>query len=292
MSITLRRLNTDDQEQINLLCMNIWDGRDYLPGVFSQWVKSSYHTVLGLFNSDELVATCTLERIADTDIGWVEALRVKESYRGQGLGSRLVHEIVDIARRTGVKTLWYATGSNNNESQTVARKTGFRVTTAVGHFRIERPFPAHPSPSPSIVPLEVTPERLYDMIQQCPELVDVERMPLSWSFDFRDLAGLRRIGTRTRFRTVIEEDGTVVGLFYSRVVRDGEGDRITFHVFSTERSVFVDIMARLLDEAEQSDAERAVFFVGPRLIEWCKTLGYVNREDHDRTFLLFEQDLR
>ncbi len=174
MSVILRHLGVDDQAQINALCNTIWDGHDYLPGVFSSWVRSPNHTVLGIFKEDELVATCTLERIPDTRIGWIEALRVKEGHRGQGLGSRIVSALVDVARQNGVRTLWYATGNKNNESQTIAKKTGFRVATTVGHFRVERPFPAHQSPSPVIFPLEVTPERLYSIVQQCPDLVDVD----------------------------------------------------------------------------------------------------------------------
>ena len=61
-----------------------------------------------------------------------------------------------------------------------------------------------------------------------------------------------------------------------------------FTVFASDRAVFIDIMSRMIDEAEAVGADRGVFFLGPRVTEWVLDLGYVADEFVDRRFLLYE----
>ncbi|NWF97041.1 MAG: GNAT family N-acetyltransferase [Candidatus Thorarchaeota archaeon] len=291
MQSLVRKLVLDDKPEVEALCATIWEGNDYVPSVFSNWVSGENTHMMGVFSDSQLVAICNLEIIRGTTVGWVEGLRVREGHRNQGHASRIVSEIVELARQKGLKTLRYATGSLNLESQAVARKTGFHLATSVGYLRIERPFPPHPRPSPSVVPLEVEPSRLLQFLEVSPDLIDVERVPISWSFESKDLQGLQRVSAKTKFRVVVEDTGIASGLYYSQKVHDNGEDRMTFHVFATDRAVFVDIMSRMIEEADASNADSAVFFLGPRVKEWSKSLGYADPEFDDRAFLLFERGL-
>ena len=44
----------------------------------------------------------------------------------------------------------------------------------------------------------------------------------------------------------------------------------------------------MIDQAETIGADRAVFFLGPRVTKWALDLGYVADEFVDRKFLLYE----
>ncbi len=291
MATPLRRLQIGDQSEVNSLCATVWDGTDYVPTRFPYWASSEGNSVLGIFDGHELLAIVNLETVQGTRIGWVEGFRVKAGHRNQGLGTQIVNAIIDVAEEKGLELLRYATGSLNNESMAVARKCGFEMATQVGYFKLERPYPNHPNPSPVIVPLRVDAERLVELMAVFPEVVDVERMPIAWSFDFKDKAGLERVGSQTQFRAVIAEDGTMNALYYSKFVEEENRMRGTFHVFAADRGIFVDIMSRCVDELERSEAEAASFFVGPRAKEWSRSLGYVSNEFDDRAFLLFEKRL-
>ena len=61
----------------------------------------------------------------------------------------------------------------------------------------------------------------------------------------------------------------------------------TFYV--SDRGIFVDCIARVLTEHENSDVNTLVFFLGPNATEWSKTLGIVPEEFHNRRFILYEQ---
>jgi RimJ/RimL family protein N-acetyltransferase len=285
---SIRELYLEDHEHVNNLCETVWDGNDYVPASFSHWVSNPLSHTLGLFESDELVAFGNIEKLVDTDIAWIQGLRVSERNRGKGYATTITLALIDVAKEQGIKYLWYATSSRNDASIKVAKKCGFHEADKTGYFRIYKPFPAHPKPSLSIVPLSVTPDRLYEMLCENPELVESRTFPLAWQFDFKTLDGLIRLLSYASIKAVVDESGKVQGLYCLVERKRKEETTTAFTVFATDRSVFVDIMSRMIDQAETMGADRAVFFLGPRVIEWSLGLGYVAEEFADRRFLLYE----
>jgi RimJ/RimL family protein N-acetyltransferase len=290
MSGDLRELIIDDQEQVNRLCETIWNGNDYVPESFPKWVNDPCATTFGIFEGEELVAMSNLELVDSTSIAWVQGLRVKDGFRNKGYGIRVTDAAVKRAREKHVRTLWYATSSQNEASQKVAKHLGFFLADSVGYFRLYSPFPNHARPSPSIVPMSVNSSRLFELLSLNPDLVPSATVPLAWEYDFKSLEGLERLEKQTDFRVVIDEAGLAQG-FYCRVDRR-ERDEFTaaFTIFCTDRAVFIDIVSRLLDEAIAAKADRAVFFLGPSPTEWAFGLGYVDDEFIGRRFLLYEKN--
>jgi RimJ/RimL family protein N-acetyltransferase len=290
MPDTLRQLTIDDKEQVDLLCETIWEGHDYIPESFPKWVADPHATTLGTFEEQELTAICNMELVPQTNIAWVQGLRVKDGFRHKGYGVKITEAIVQHAREKNVRTLWYATSSKNEYSQKVAEKLGFYLADGVGYFRLQKPFPNHSKPSTNIMPLAADFTRLWELLAGNPDLVPSATIPLAWEFDFKSLEGLERLGKQTHFRVVIDEAGIAQAL-YCRVERKRTDEHtLAYTVFSTNRAVFVDIMSRAIDEAATIDADRAVFFLGPRPSEWAPSLGYVDDEFLGRRFLLYEKN--
>lgn len=288
MSQILRPLNIEDQSQVNLLCEGVWSGNDYVPEKFSEWIDDPNVSVFGVFEDEELLAICALELVKDTTIAWAEGLRVKEGQRKKGLAKKLVEHITKIANEQSVRTLWYATSSRNEASMAVAARVGFKLLDNVGYFRLYKPFPDHPKPSLSYIPLEVGPERLHEILLNNPELVGSTTIPCAWKFDFRSKRGLERLSQKTQFKVVIDGNGEAVALYF-RVDRKRK-DELTaaFTLFAKDRSIFIDVLSRILDEAASSDVDRAVFFLGPRATDWALASGHVTEEFVGRRFLLYE----
>jgi len=292
MSDILRKLVIEDHDQVKSLCETIWEGNDYVPEIFPTWISDSLSTPLGIFQEEELVAVANLEKVKDTTIAWIEGLRVKEEHRQKGLGSKINEAIVKAAKEQGVRTLWYATSSRNEASQLVAEKSGFSKANTTGYFRLYRPYPAHSRPSPSIMPLQIDAARLHELLLSNPDLVESTTFPMAWQFDFKTVEGLSRLLKKSTIKVVINEVGHMDGL-YCMSKRDRIGDSWTaaYTVFATNRSVFVDIISRTIDEANTLGADRSVYFLGPRATEWALTLGYVDEEFIGRRFLLYELNL-
>ncbi|TFF95642.1 GNAT family N-acetyltransferase [Candidatus Thorarchaeota archaeon] len=288
MPQTLRALDMDDHPQVEVLSEGVWSGNDYVPDRFPIWVKDQNVSVFGILEGDELIAICALELVPGTTIAWAEGLRVKEGHREKGLAKKLVQHIKGIADEHGVRTLWYATSSRNEPSMAVAERVGFRLADSVGYFRLYRPFPDHPKPSLSYIPLEVDSDRLYDILLNNPELVESTTIPMAWEFDFRSKEGLERLSEKTQFKVVFDGNGDALSL-YCRVDRKRKEELTSaFTLFARDRSIFIDVLSRMIDEAASANADRAVFFLGPRATEWALASGYVTEEFVDRKFLLYE----
>ncbi|MFW9789250.1 MAG: GNAT family N-acetyltransferase [Candidatus Thorarchaeota archaeon] len=281
-------MNIDDLEQVKTLCATVWDGNDYVPAIFPKWVENPLARTMGLFEADELVAVANIEKISETDIAWVQGLRVKESHRERGYATRITHRLIEIAKDFGVRHLWYATSSRNQSSMRVAEKCGFRQADKTGYFRLYKPYPPHPRPSLNIVPLKANPERLYELLIANPALVESSTFPLAWHFDFKTKDGLARLMENALVKVVVDKTGVAQGIYCYTERERNEEKTAAFTVFSTDRSVFVDIMSRMIEQADSSGADRAVFFLGPRVSEWSLDLGYVADEFIDRRFLLYE----
>ena len=288
MSESIRLLTLEDHERVKRLCETIWEGNDYVPTTFPFWIENPLAKTIGFFVDDELVAIGNIEQLADTDIAWVQGLRVKDGHREKGHATAITMRLVEIAKDLRINHLWYATSSRNESSIRVAAKCGFHEANRTGYFRVYKPYPSHPKPSLSIIPLRVSSTRLYELILANPDLVESSTFPLAWHFDFKTPEGLNRLLQNAIIKIVVDEGGSVLGLYcHAQRVRSDEYTA-AFTVFATDRSVFVDIMARMIDQAEATGADRAVFFLGPRVTEWALDLGYVSEEFVGRRFLLYE----
>lgn len=291
MSESLRELVIEDQEQVNILCETVWSGNDYVPAVFPRWISTQESHTLGFFTGEKLVAFGNVEREEGTAIAWVQGLRVKEKYRDRGYGTKITSELAKLAHEQGIKTLRFATSSRNKASMTVAKKTGFHEADRTGYFRLYKPFPPHAKPSQSIVPIQVNPERLFELLTINPALVESDTFPLAWHFDYKTIEGLTRLVSRAIVKVVIDEAGIPQGL-YCVTERERQEERTSaYTVFATDTAIFVDIMSRMIDEAQTEDVDRAVFFLGPRATEWAQDLGYVDEEFTGRRFLLYEKTI-
>lgn len=286
----LRELVIEDHDQVNLLCETIWDGNDYVPREFPEWISKQTNTPIGIFKGDELIALGDLERVENTSIGWVKGLRVKEGYRKKGYGAKITESLAEAAKEQGIRILWYATSSRNEASQLVAEHTGFTLADSTGYFRLYKPYPEHSTPSPTLVPLDIDANRLYEILLANPDLVESTTFPLAWKFDYKSIEGLTRLLRDSEIKVVIDEEGIAQGV-YCMAKRMDRVWTAAYTVFATNRTVFVDIIARTIDEADALGADRAVYFLGPNATEWALTLGYVDEEFIGRRFLLYELNL-
>ena len=288
MSENIRVLTLEDYEQIKTLCETIWNGNDYVPDVFPRWIENPLAQTIGLFVDDTLVAIGNIEQLPDTDIAWVQGLRVKDGHRERGYATTVTDKLIEIARNNDIEHLWYATSSRNESSMRVALKCGFQEADSTGYFRVYKPYPSHPKPSLNIIPLKVNPERLHELLIVNPDLVESKTFPLAWHFDFKTQEGLTRLLQDAIIKMVVDESGRTLGIYCQTERERDEEKTAVFTVFATDRSVFVDIMSRMIDQAESQGADRAVFFLGPRGTDWAFDLGYVAEEFVGRRFLLYE----
>lgn len=129
--IIFKKVTHLDYNDLLDIAKDIWDGTDYLPYVFHDWVEDEGY-FLGAYdrNNDKLIGCAKLSILYD-GTGWLEGLRVHSKYRGKGIGRELAIKILDIAkeflRQGRINQIAFATHATNVESININTKLGFEM---------------------------------------------------------------------------------------------------------------------------------------------------------------------
>jgi ribosomal protein S18 acetylase RimI-like enzyme len=128
--IIFRELSHEDYKDILDISKDVWEGSDYLPEVFHQWVDDK-GVFLGCIDvlRNKVVAVGKLSILSDKS-GWMEGLRVHIDYRGQKLGRKISEELIRIAKTALIKgeinKIALSTHLNNIESKALMEKLNFK----------------------------------------------------------------------------------------------------------------------------------------------------------------------
>jgi GNAT superfamily N-acetyltransferase len=266
-------------EQVNIICSTIWGDNDYIPEFLPKWIDSSDYISRGLFYDTELLSICTLHLVSSTDSGYIRGLRTKDSRRREGYGKALTEDLMMIAQEKGVRYLLYETINMNQASIGLAKHLGFSLIEQYGLFHLFTPFPPHPIPSPTNIPLSVSPERVGEVISSFPSLVPNNHIPYDFQFYKKSTDNLRLLSERTTFQLVVDENDQPGGLYYNSPLMEYRGERATTYVvYTTNWAIYVDMMARIVDELESIEVTQVGFIMGPNATKWVTDLGYTDSE--------------
>jgi len=129
--IEYRKLIHEDYNDIVELCKDIWDGTDYLPELFHDWVDDK-----GLFlgavdtETNKVVGTDKYSVLYD-GTGWLEGLRTHKDYRGKGIGKelglRVLKEALDDLGSGKISKIAFSTHISSIESISMMKKQGFNL---------------------------------------------------------------------------------------------------------------------------------------------------------------------
>jgi N-acetylglutamate synthase-like GNAT family acetyltransferase len=139
MKPIIRKLRDSDRKDVLEISKHIWEGHDYLPSVFNQWLKDSKSHFCGVEIDGQVVAVGNLRLIENRSVGWMEGLRVHPNYRGIGLANLIQHQFLGMAKKLHLQKLRYITGSENLASLKLAESTGFSDVLRMAVSWISKP---------------------------------------------------------------------------------------------------------------------------------------------------------
>lgn len=126
--IQLRVARPEDEAAVTALSQQIWDGQDYVPELFGEWVADERGQFTVAYDGEELVAFNKLTELSAGE-WWLEGLRVHARYRGRGLARLLHNYACELADQRGKGMLRFATSSANVPVQKIAIDSGFRMVS-------------------------------------------------------------------------------------------------------------------------------------------------------------------
>lgn len=113
-----------DKDQAFVFLRRIWDGEDYLPEVWDDWLADPR----GLFVAAELEGRVVgLGRLTDLGEGeaWLEGLRVHPDLEGRGIATHIHHYLLERWRASPATVVRLATASTRSAVHRLCQRTGF-----------------------------------------------------------------------------------------------------------------------------------------------------------------------
>jgi GNAT superfamily N-acetyltransferase len=108
--LVIRPVRPADRERVVELTRDVWDGHDYVPRVFDDWVSDSASAFQAL-ELDGIVVGLQRLRPYAPGLLWYEGLRVASNHRRQGLARHMLQSALAQAREQGFREIRLATGN-------------------------------------------------------------------------------------------------------------------------------------------------------------------------------------
>jgi ribosomal protein S18 acetylase RimI-like enzyme len=176
----VRKVRPSDREDVLEISSRVWNGHDYLPLVFDEWLGNPKCHTYGLEVDGRIVAVANLRLIDGNKTGWMEGLRVHSDHRRRGYADMLTRRLVQLGEELRVQRLRYTTGSNTKASVKLAKKAGFKKLFKLSVFWHEGLDSRARSKFPRGVMTEVTPRDAYEISRICPSLVAGDVLVYDW----------------------------------------------------------------------------------------------------------------
>lgn len=138
--VTLRPSLPGDRQDVIEFCKTIWEGRDYIPEVFDEWLVDPRGQMFTAVYSGRAIGLARLVQPAPGQ-WWLEGLRVDPQFQGQKIGTRLHRYALNWWLEHGDGTLRLWTNTWRVKVHHLCEQDGFIRT-------MERaPYTAPPLPS-------------------------------------------------------------------------------------------------------------------------------------------------
>ncbi len=159
--LILRPVRPADRERVIELTRDIWDGHDYLPRVFDEWVSDAGAAFQAAEVDGEVVG---LHRVRPYAPGlvWYEGLRVASTHRRHGIARAMLEAAIEDARQQGFREM--RLGAGNPDAVSLFESAGFMRVSDLRWWRGQRVEGGEPARMPEAAEAG----RLWGMLSTSP----------------------------------------------------------------------------------------------------------------------------
>jgi RimJ/RimL family protein N-acetyltransferase len=126
---SFRRMRPDDKPAIVDIASRIWEGDDYLPSVFDEWIRDTTGEFTAVLLDGKVAGCGKLSFVTATDV-WLEGLRKDPLVTETGLARAVAHHFLShLAGRKDLTSVRFSTYVKNTASIVVNERLGFRIRT-------------------------------------------------------------------------------------------------------------------------------------------------------------------
>ncbi len=130
---TFRPMEPSDEPAVVSMSSRIWDGDDYLPFVFDDWVADREGVFEAVLENGKLVGCGKLSFLTPTD-AWLEGVRKDPASGVKGVSAAVGRRFLSLlAGRSGITSVRFSTYVENAASISVNERLGFRRILALSN---------------------------------------------------------------------------------------------------------------------------------------------------------------
>ena len=238
--LEIRPVRPTDRARIEAMTAEVWDGHDYLAGVFDAWLRDPGAWFQAGELGGEVVAVQRLRPIAP-QVAWLEGLRVAPEHRRQGIARAMLAAAAAQLRGLGFEELRLATGSP--EAIALFRSLGFQQLLAARLWRGRR----LEGDEPARMPAPADAGRLFQYLKEDPALAVYGCVFANgeWALDV-DAELVRRLAEQGALRV------TAGGRALAAVREGWGGDTLWAYFVSGSGAALDDLLMALRFEADSA----------------------------------------
>ena len=273
--LSLRPVRPADRERVIEITQDVWEGRDYVPRVFDDWVADASAAFQALEVDGQVVGVHRI-RAYGPGLIWYEGLRIASTHRRRGLGRAMLHSAIAEAREQGFKEMRLAT--QNEPAAALFESAGFQRLIDLRWWRA----PRLEGGEPARIPDPASAEKLWPAVMRSPgfELYRGVSADLGGARDLDDKE-LARLAETGMLRVV---GSAVAGL------RTAWGPAVAVSFIAGRGAMLRDLLYALRYEADADGLERVSIAVprGHPAADDLQASGYdfANAEDTSYIYTL------
>jgi len=133
LKVEVREARPSDKEPLMGFIKDIWEGHDYVPYVWDDWMKDKDSKVLVVLADGKQVGMNHVRFLEDGS-AWFEGARVHPDFRGLGMASALGEKSMQIACGRGVNVFRLTSGTWNKQAHRQIARMRFRESSRVSVY--------------------------------------------------------------------------------------------------------------------------------------------------------------
>lgn len=121
--LSIRPARAGDRAAMERICAQVWDGDDYVPYVWDEWLADERGPLIVGELEGQVVALSKIT-FQTPDQGWLRGMRVDPEYRGRGIAGRFLRYSLAYARDHGARAVRLSTNDYNTPVHLAAGRAG------------------------------------------------------------------------------------------------------------------------------------------------------------------------
>lgn len=130
-TVNCRPAVESDTQRMFEMTKTIWDGEDYIPHVWAEWLADPDGKLTVAEYHRRIVGFGKLTRLTDND-WWLEGLRVDPDFEGHGIASQLHDDLIETWKVIGGGAIRLATSSKRIQVHRICSRSGLEK---IGEYR-------------------------------------------------------------------------------------------------------------------------------------------------------------